>query len=64
MARTIDEKILAATRALLGIETLPDPQRNLLTFLASKGGRGLPAMDVVKECAFIGGVAATPKIKR
>ena len=54
---------MEATCALMGIEELPEIQKNLLTIPASQGGWGLPALETIQECAFIGGVAATPKIK-
>ena len=46
----------------MGVEELPELQRNLLTVPANQGGWGLPAMEMIEECAFIGGTAATPYI--
>ena len=53
VATEIDEQLVAATCALMGIEDLPEPQRDLLTVPANRGGWGLPALETTNECDFI-----------
>ena len=63
MATHLDQCITKATCALVGAEDIPDLQRGLLTIPAKYGGWSLPALDLIKECAFVGGAAATPGIQ-
>ena len=63
LTRATDESLARATCALMGVEEVPDLQRNLLTIPANQGWWGLPALETIKACAFIGGISATPKIK-
>ena len=63
MATHLDQCVANATSALVGAEDIPPFQRELLTIPASSGGRGLPALGLIKECAYIGGAAATPRIQ-
>ena len=59
----LDNCILNATCALVGAEDIPDFQKELLTSPAKCGGWSLPALNLIKECAFVGGSAATPCIQ-
>ena len=58
----LDQCILNATCALVGAEDIPDFQKALLTIPAKCGGWSLPALNLINECAFVGGSAATPCI--
>ena len=62
MAIHLDQCTTKATCALVGAEDIPEFQKELLTIPAKCGGWSLPALDLVKECAFMGGSAATPCI--
>ena len=59
MAIHLDQCIAKATCALVGAEDIPDFQKELLTIPANCGGWSLPALNLIKECAFVGGSAAT-----
>ena len=63
MATYLDQCVASATCALVGAEDIPHFQRELLTIPANSGGWGLPALGIIKECAYIGGAAATPRIQ-
>ena len=62
MATHLDQCITNAICALVGAEDIPEFQKELLTIPANSGGWSLPALNLSKECAFIGGSAATPCI--
>ena len=61
MATYLGQCVASATCALVGAEDIPRFQRELLTIPANSGGWGLPALGIIKECAYIGGAAATPR---
>ena len=63
MATHLDQCIMKATCALVGADDIPDFPKELLTIPAKYGGWSLPALDLIKECAFVGGAAAPPGIK-
>ena len=63
MATYLDQCVASATCALVGAEDIPHFQRELLTIPANSGGWGLPALGIIKECAYIGGAVATPRIQ-
>jgi hypothetical protein len=63
MATHLDQCIVNATCALVGVEDIPQLQKELLTIPANNGGWSLPALALIKECAYIGGAAATPRIQ-
>ena len=63
LATHLDQCIANATCALVGVEDIPQFQKELLTIPANNGGWSLPALGLIKECAYIGGAAATPRIQ-
>ena len=63
LATHLDQCIVNATCTLIGVEDTPQLQKELLTIPASNGGWSLPALALLKECAYIGGAAATPRIQ-
>ena len=63
MATHLDQCVANATCALVGVEDIPHVQKELLTIPANSGGWSLPALGLIKECAYIGGAAATPRIQ-
>jgi hypothetical protein len=63
LATHLDQCVANATCALVGVEDIPQFQKELLTIPANNGGWGLPALGRIKECAYIGGAAATPNIQ-
>ena len=61
LATHLDQCVFNATCALVGVEDIPQFQIELLTTPANNGGWSLPALGLIKECAYIGGAAATPR---
>jgi len=64
LATHLDQCTLKATCARVGAEDIPDFHKELLTIPTKYGGWSLPALDLIKECAFVGGAAATPGIQQ
>jgi hypothetical protein len=61
-AEEIDEMLVDTVCELMQLEEVTPTQRELLLLPISEGGWGLPSLNATKECAFIGGTAATPYI--
>ena len=47
---------------LMQLEEVTQIQRELLLLPIAEGGWGIPSLNAIKECAYIGGTAATPYI--
>jgi len=61
-AEEIDVMLVDTVCELRQLEEVTPTQRELLLLPISEGGWGLPSLNSIKECAFIGGTAATPFI--
>jgi hypothetical protein len=61
-AEEIDEMLVDTVCELMQLEEVTPTQREFLLLPISEGGWGLPSLNAIKECAFIGGTAATPFI--
>ena len=61
-AEEIDEMLVDTVCELMQLEEVTPAQRELLLLPISEGGWGLRSLNAIKECAFVGGTAATPFI--
>ena len=61
-AEEIDELLVDTVCELMQLEEVTPTQRELLLLPIAEGGWGIPSLNAIKECAFIGGTAATPFI--
>ena len=61
MATYLDQRVANATCALVGAEDIPHFQKKLLKIPVNSGGWSLPALGLIKDCAYICGAAATPR---
>ena len=61
-AQEVDEMLVDTVCELMQLEEVTPTQRELLLLPIAEGGWGIPSLNAIKECAFIGGTAATPFI--
>jgi hypothetical protein len=61
-AQEVDEMLVDTVCELMQLEEVTPTQRELLLLPIAEGGWGIPSLNAIKECALIGGTAATPYI--